>query len=196
MKRLTGLVSPLCAMILFLSIAAFVLLPAGFVCAQGIVLPSFGQGTVSVRVYTDYFCSPCRAGEPKIEALLRTLVKGNKIKLTFVDTPGHSETPLYARYFLFIVNYKKDFEHVLFARAALFDAAQAKITTREKLEEFLAHKNIQFKPFNTKQTFSAMNKYLEDDGVKGTPTVVIDNGAQKQQVSGVENITKALELLK
>jgi len=196
MKRLASIGFLPVVLVLFLSIAAYVLLQTGPVYAQGVVLPSYGQGKVTVRVYTDYFCSPCRAGEPKIEALLKYLVKGNKIKLIFVDTPGHPETPLYARYFLFIVNYNKDFEHILFARAALFDAAQIKITTREKLEEFLGHKGIRYKPFDAKQTFNALNKYLTDDGVKGTPTVVIDNGAQKQQISGVENIIKALELLK
>jgi thiol:disulfide interchange protein DsbA len=196
MNRLTGAGSYPRVAILFLAFVASVLLFAKPVYAQGVVLPSFGQGKVAVRVYTDYFCAPCRAGEPKIEALLKDLVKRNKIKLTFIDTPGHPETPLYARYFLFIVNYKKDFEHVLYSRAALFDAATIKINTREKLEEFLGHKGIQYKPFEAKQTLNAMNIYLTDDGVKGTPTVVIDNGTQKQQVSGVENIIKALELLK
>lgn len=196
MNRLTGPGSCSKVAIFFLAFVAYVLLFARPVYAQGIVLPSFGQGKVAVRVYTDYFCAPCRAGEPKIEALLRDLVKRNKIKLTFIDTPGHPETPLYARYFLFIVNYKKDFEHVLYARAALFDAATIKINTREKLEEFLGHKGIQYKSFEAKQTLNAMNKYLADDGVKGTPTVVIDNGTQKQQISGVESIVKALELLK
>lgn len=196
MNRLTGADFLSKAAILFLVFAAFDLLYAGPVYAQGVVLPSFGQGKVAVRIYSDYFCGPCRTGEPKFEALLRDLVKRNKIKLTFIDTPGHPETPLYARYFLFIVNYKKDFEHLLYARAALFDAASIKIITREKLEEFLGQKGIQYKPFEAKQTFNAMNKYLADDGVKGTPTVVIDNGTQKQLISGVENIIKALELLK
>jgi protein-disulfide isomerase len=181
---------------LVLTLAASVFMSPEPLYAQGVFLPSYGQGKINVRVYTDYFCVPCRAGEPKIEALLTNLVKANKIKLTFVDTPAHQETPLYARYFLYILNNKKDFEHALFARAALFDAASIKIITKEKLEEFLAQKDIRYKSFDAKQTFDAMNKYIKDDGVKNTPTVVIDNGSQKQKFIGVDKIVNALELLK
>lgn len=195
MKRLSGIGFFTGVGILFLIFFTCIFTHVKPVHAQGVVLPSYGQGKIAVRVYTDYFCSPCRAGEPKIEALLRSLVRGNKIKLTFVDTPAHQETPLYARYFLFIVNYKKDFEHILFARSALFDAASIKIITKEKLEEFLSRKGIQFRPFDAKLTFSAMSKFITDDGVKSTPTVVIDDGTQKQQVNGVDNIIRALELM-
>jgi len=196
MKRQYSVGSPAYITILILSLVTCIFLPSGPLYAQGIFLPSYGQGKISVRFYSDYFCASCRTGEAKIEALLVDLVKANKIKLTFVDTPAHSETPLYARYFLFIVNHKKDFENNLFARAALFDAASIKIITKEKLEEFLAHKGIRFKPFDTKQTFNAMSKYIMDDGVKSTPTVVIDDGTQKQQFSGVDKIVTALGLLK
>lgn len=181
---------------LVLSLAASVFVFQGPLHAQGVFLPSYGQGKINVRVYTDYFCVPCRAGEPKIEVLLTDLVKANKIKLTFVDTPAHQETPLYAKYFLYILNNKKDFEHALFVRKALFDAASIKIITKEKLEEFLAQKGIRHKSFDTKQTFDALSKYIRDDGVKSTPTVVIDNGSQKQQFIGVDKIVNALELLK
>ena len=196
MRKLSHPCSTAGIAILILSLAVSVFMSPGPLYAQGVFLPSYGQGKINVRVYTDYFCVPCRAGEPKIESLLADLVKGNKIKLTFVDTPAHPETPLYARYFLYILNHKKDFEHALFARNALFDAASIKIITKEKLEEFLAHKGIRYKSFDAKQTFDAMSKYIKDDGVKSTPTVVIDNGSQKQQFIGVDNIVKALELLK
>jgi thiol:disulfide interchange protein DsbA len=196
MKSMSGNGSPAGMAILFFSVIALIFMSSRPLCAQGIILPSYGQGKVVVRLYTDYFCSPCRAGEPKIEALLIDLVKKNKINLTFVDTPAHRETPLYARYFLFILNYKKDFEHALFARNVLFEAASVKITTAEKLEWFLAQKGIKCKPLDTKQTFEAMSRHIQDDGVKNTPTMVIDNGAQKQLISGVENIIVALELLR
>lgn len=181
---------------IILSLLAFVSLTPGSLYAQGVLLPSYGQGKINVRVYTDYFCGPCRAGEPKIEALFSELVKANKIKLMFVDTPGHRETTLYAQYFLYVLNNKKDFEHALFARRALFDAASIKIIAKEKLEEFLTQKSIGFKPFDAKSTLNAMSQYIKNDGVKATPTVVIDNGSQKQLFSGVDNIIKALDLLK
>ena len=195
MKRSLDIITAsMTVVFLFLSIS-ILLAPDSF-CAEGVLLPSYGKGKVTVRVYTDYFCGPCRAGEPRIEPLLSELVKTNKIKLMFVDTPAHRETPLYAQYFLYILNNKKDFEHVLTARRSLFDSASIKITTKEKLEEFLTQKGIGFKPFDAKPTLNAMSQYIRDDGVKSTPTVVIDNGKQKQLYSGVDNIVNALELLK
>jgi thiol:disulfide interchange protein DsbA len=197
MKKLSDIGSPAGIAILILSLVVCISLSPGPLCAQGgILIPSFGQSKINVRVYTDYFCGPCRAGEPRIEALLLDLVKLNTIRLTFVDTPVHPETPLYARYFLYILNNKKDFDHVLMARRALFDAASIKIITKEKLEEFLTQKGIMYKSFDAKQTFDAMSKYIKNDGVKSTPVVVIDIGGQKQQYTGVDNIVKALELLK
>jgi thiol:disulfide interchange protein DsbA len=183
------------AILTLLLVSSISLIP-GPLNAQGVLLPTYGQGKISVRVYTDYFCVPCREGEPKIESLLTDLVKKNKITLTFIDTPVHPETPLYARYFLYVSIYKKDLEYALFARNALFDAASIKIITRDKLEEFLTHKGVRFKPFDTKQTFDAMTKYIKDDGVKNTPTVIIDKGSQKERFIGVEKIISALELLK
>jgi protein-disulfide isomerase len=195
MKKSLNLISAAMSVIILLLIVCISLTP-GTLYAQGLLLPSYGQGKINVRVFTDYFCGPCRAGEPRIEALFSELVKANKIKLMFVDTPGHRETTLYAQYFLYALNNKKGFEYALLARRALFDAASIKIITKEKLEEFLTQKSIGFKPFDTKMTMNAMSQYIRDDGVKNTPTVVIDNGTQKQQFSGVENIVKALELLK
>jgi protein-disulfide isomerase len=182
--------------VIILSLIVCISLTPGTLYAQGVLLPSYGQGKISVKVYTDYFCVPCRGGEPKIEALLSGLVKANKIKLMFVDTPGHRETALYAQYFLYTLNNNKGFEYALLARRTLFDAASIKIITKERLEEFLIQKGVEFKPFDTRPTLNTMSQYIRDDGVKSTPTVVIDNGTQKQPFSGVDNIIKALELLK
>lgn len=183
------------AVIILLLIVSFSLTPCSLY-ANGVLLPSYGQGKIAVRVYTDYFCGPCRAGEPRIEALLSELVKANKIKLMFVDTPAHRETVLYAQYFFYILNNKKDFDHILTARRALFDSASNKIVTKERLEEFLAQKGIGFRTFDAKSTLTAMNQFIKDDKIRATPTVVIDNGKQKEQFSGADAIVKALELLK
>lgn len=171
-------------------------LPVPMVQAQTILMPSFGQGKVTVRMYTDYFCGPCRAAEPRIEPLIADLVKRNIVKLTFIDTPVHKQTPLYANYFLYILNKKKDFDHVLLARAALFEAANNKIEGKDGLEEFLKKKGIGFKAFDVKPTLGAMNRYIAEDAVRGTPACVVDNGTQKQVFSGGDNIVRALELLK
>jgi thiol:disulfide interchange protein DsbA len=164
--------------------------------AQSVFIPSYGQGKISVRLYTDYFCVPCRNSEPKVEALLRDLVKRNVIKLTFADTPVHRQTPLYANYFLYILNKKNGFDHALFARAALFEAAASNIEEKDQLEEFLKKKGLNFKAFDTKPTFNALNKFIIEDRVKSTPSCVIDNGVQTQLYAGGDNIVRALELLR
>jgi protein-disulfide isomerase len=68
--------------------------------------PSYGTGKVIVRVYTVYFCSPCRAAEPELESLLLELIKSKKISVVFVNTPVHRESQIYARYFLYALKKK------------------------------------------------------------------------------------------
>ncbi len=90
-------------------------------------LPAFGEGVVEVRVYTDYFCGPCRAEEQEVMAAITELVAKNRIRVLFIDTPLHPETVLYAGYFLAAVNAKREFGQAVKARAALFEAAGLKI---------------------------------------------------------------------
>jgi thiol:disulfide interchange protein DsbA len=165
------------------------------VYAEDILMPSFGNGQIKVKLYTDYFCGPCSALEPKLEPVITNLVKKNIINITFIDTPVHAQTTLYAKYFLYIINEKKDFYHVLRARAILFEAAKEKITENEKLEAFLKKKGIGFKSFDTKITFGVFSNYLKEDKITATPTCIINNKAKKDRFIGL-NIIKALERLK
>ena len=75
--------------------------------------PSYGSGAVEVRIYSDYFCSPCRAMEPAVEPILKDLLKKKVIQLTLVDTPFHPHTALYARYFLYALKKNNDVDHAL-----------------------------------------------------------------------------------
>jgi len=158
------------------------------------ILPTFGTGKTQVRLYTDYFCGPCSALEPKLEKTITELVKSGTITITFIDTPIHKHSGLYAMYFLYVLNEKKEFNHALRARAMLFEAAKNKITEKEKLEEFLKKRGIGFKPFDVTPTLSFYNNYFQEDQINATPTCVIYNG-KKNSFTGVGNITKALERL-
>jgi thiol-disulfide isomerase/thioredoxin len=162
---------------------------------QGDLLPTFGKGHTHVRLYTDYFCGPCSTLEPKLESLITDLVKKNVISITFIDTPAHTCSPLYAKYFLYILNEKKEFNRALKVRAALFEAARLKITEEENLKEFLNKRKIEFKPFHVTPIFSLMNIYLKEDKIKATPTCVIFNGESKSY-TGTSDIINALEGLK
>lgn len=159
------------------------------------ILPSFGTGKIKVRLYTDYFCGPCRSLEPRLEEVITDLVRKNIINITFVDTPIHPHTNLYARYFLYIFNENKKLNYSLTARAVLFEAARLKITEEERLEEFLKKRNIEFRHFDVNQTLDLMNSYLKEDRVRATPTCVIFNG-EKNSFTGVKDIIAALNRLR
>ncbi len=166
-------------------------------------LPSFGKGKVEVRLYTDYFCGPCSRMEPRVEALLADLVKRNAVTLTFVDTPIHRFTPLYAKYFLYILNRDKSFPHALHCRALLFEAAKNKIENGEKLEEFLENNNVAFTREDPGPALAALSSLITEDGVRSTPTCIIIRDGQKGTFVGdtdipkaLEQIQKAMELLK
>ncbi len=160
------------------------------------LVPSFGMGKINVRLYTDYFCSPCRAMEPKIEPILAELVKKNNINITFIDTPLSKASILYARYFLYIMNENKDFDHALLARSALIGASLEKITEEAKLEEYLRDKGIKSKPFDIKPVFNFLNNYLKEDKIQSTPTCVIDRDGKTEKYTGGPDIVNALENLK
>jgi len=163
--------------------------------AGGAGVPSFGKGKVQVRLYTDYFCGPCSRAEPKIEVLLADLVGRNAITLTLVDTPIHASTPLYAKYFLYMLNNDSRFANALHYRALLFEAAKNNIGNPEKLEEFLKSNNVGFTRSDLGPTLAALSSLITEDGVRSTPTCVIVRDGQKSTFVGDADIIKALEQL-
>jgi len=187
---------------LFHAIAVFMLIgisfsiPASSASAAEAFIPCFGMGKINVRLYTDYFCHPCRDMEPKIEPILVELVKKNNINVTFIDTPFTRFSILYARHFLYIMNEKKDFDLALLARSVLIDAAVEKISEETKLEEYLRNKGLKFKSFDVKPTFDALNGYLKEDKIQSTPTCIIDHNGRIERYSGGSDIIKALENMK
>jgi thiol-disulfide isomerase/thioredoxin len=159
-------------------------------------VPTFGEGRANVRLYTDYFCPPCRAMEPEVEPLLAELIKNGRINLTFVDTPLYQYSPLYARYYLYAMNEKKEFQHALATRAALMDGAIQKITEGGRIEALLASKGIGIKPFDTKAVFDIFGRFLKEDGITSTPTCVVENSGRKEKVSGKADIINTLKALR
>ena len=84
--------------IVFLSTAIitilFLCIPfGGYVQGKNMPFPTYGSGAIQVRIYTDYFCPPCRGMEPAVEPLLRNLIKKNAITLTMVDMPIYRQSP-------------------------------------------------------------------------------------------------------
>jgi thiol:disulfide interchange protein DsbA len=160
------------------------------------LVPSFGTGKINVRLYTDYFCPPCRTMEPNVEPIISELVKKNVINITFVDTPFSRASMLYARHFLYIINEKKDFGLALLARSVLMGASLEKITEEAKLEEYLRNKELKLKSFDVKPVFNILNNYLKEDKIQSTPTCIIDQEGKVERYSGGPEIISALEGLK
>ncbi len=161
-------------------------------------LPSFGKGPVEVRIYTDYFCGPCRAEEAEVMALITELVDKTLIRVIFIDTPIHKETILYAGYFLSALNAKEggDLRQAVTLRAALFEAAAEKITDKEGLELFLKKKGIPLRSFDTTPVFKIYSNYLNEDRINSTPSCVIVGPRGKQTLVGREDTVKALRSLR
>lgn len=158
--------------------------------------PTFGSGLVQVRLYTDYFCHPCRDMEPMIEPLLIDLVKDGTIQLIFIDVPTSRYTVLYANYFLFALAAKKDIDSAIKARRILFEAAERRITEGGKLVSFLKEKGINFKAVDPYPVFNFWNGYMQEDKIQSTPSCVIINRDKKETYRGNIDVPQAIEKLK
>jgi thiol:disulfide interchange protein DsbA len=163
--------------------------------AEVVSPPTFGQGPIKVRLYADYFCPPCRALSPKIAQVLADMVKRNIITLTFIDTPFYQYSSVYARYFLYAMEEKKDIDRALTVRNVLFSASGANITNTTKLEEALKNKDIAFKTFEVRPIFDLYGAQLQSDKVEATPSCVIEQSGKKELFVGEADIPKALEKL-
>jgi hypothetical protein len=134
--------------------------------------------------------------EPRVGQLLSDLVKKKIITFTLVDTPIHPGTPLYAKYFLYILNANRTTEHALQSRAILFEAAKDKIEEQDKLEEFLRRKGVKFRESDHLAVFATFSSLISEDAIKSTPTCVIIRDGRKNTYSGETEIVNALQQLK
>ena len=158
--------------------------------------PAYGTGPIEVRLYTDYFCPPCRAMEPDVEPLLKDLLKKNAIRLTLVDVPFSPLTPLFARYFLYTIKESNALEDVLKARNVLQNAATNKdIKTQERIEALFKEKGIAFGVWDPKPAFDRYNALIKEDKINATPTCVIIKKGQKNTFIGGPDIIDALKVL-
>ena len=194
--KMTWLITVILAMFILFPQAAQ---PSGTTAGMtpvNMFLLSFGRGPVEAKLYSDYFCSACKALEPNLEYRITDLVRRDIITITFVDVPMHRHSAMYARYFLYILNDKKEIGRALKARSALFEAAQQNITDKDRLEEFLAKKGFKMKPFDVSSVFTVLQGYLREDKINATPTCVTSRDDKKELHRGVASITKMFEGLK
>lgn len=164
--------------------------------AQEPPFPTYGSGAIEIRIYTDYFCPPCRAMEPSVEPILKHLLKKKTIRLTFVDVPFNPASPLCARYFLSALAVKNDALHAIKVRNILFEAAAKKdVGTKEQIEALFKRKGIAYRLVDTKAAFSSFNALIHEDSIQSTPNCVIIKEGKKQKFVGKIDILNALKQL-
>lgn len=158
------------------------------------VFPSFGTGPVDVRIYASYFCPPCRALEPELEPIVKQLVETDTIRVTFVDMPFSQAMP-YIRHFLYALNEDDSLENAFKVRHVLFDVAQ-KYGETEDIRQAFENEGIPYTPFDPTAVFMESNRFMQEDGIRATPSATIRMNGETNLYRGGRNILPALEGLK
>lgn len=192
MKSSKMLVSGLFAVV----ITVLIVVVNGWAAEQTSPFPSYGSGPIEVRIYSDYFCPPCRAMEPAVDPILKDLLKKNVIRLTLIDTPFHQYTALFARHFLYAIKENNDVDHAFGVRNVLIEASTDKtVTTQERIEAIFKEKGIPYAVFDVKPAFDSYTAMLKEDNIKSTPTCVIIKSGQKKIFVGGPDVINALKSL-
>jgi thiol:disulfide interchange protein DsbA len=177
-------------------LAGLIVVGSGWAEDRNSPFPSYGSGPVEVRLYTDYFCPPCRAIEPAVELILKELLKKNAIRLILVDVPHNQLTPLFARNFLYALKWNNELEHAFRVRNVLLEASTNKdVTTQERIEALFRGKGIPSFAFDAKPAFDRCNAMIKEDKINATPTCVVIKNARKKAFLGGPDIINALKAL-
>lgn len=152
-------------------------------------LPSFGDGPVELRLYTDYHCEQCALLEERMQPVIADLVRQGRVRVAFINTSSES---LYSKYYLYALRSKNDLERALLVRALLFTAQSKGIQSRTEIERLFKDNGIAFQEFDVRPTLRLVMRRIEDDRVSSTPTCVIRNGARRTLHVGTANIMTAL----
>jgi len=169
--------------------------PAPAVDAGKGIIPSFGQGPQEVLIFSDYFCPPCQALEPKLEPVLDELYAKGGVKITFVDTPMHRETPLFAKLYLYAAKAAPDYRAAVRARQVLFALAGKEhvFWMDERIEEAFQKEKVPFTPFDFSTAQPELNRLISEYRVDATPTcVIVSPGTKAQKYTGAGDILKGL----
>ena len=141
------------------------------------------SGPHEVLIFSDYFCPPCQALEPKLEPVLDALYKQGNVKIRFVDTPMHKETPLFAKFYLYAAKAAPDYRAAVRARQVLFALAGKEnvFWMDERIEEAFRKEKIAFTPFDFRTVQPELNGLITQHRVDSTPTCVILSPGKKAQ---------------
>lgn len=157
--------------------------------------PVYGSGPTEVRLYSDYFCDACADLEPKVEPVLRELLKKNRIKLVLIDVPFSSNTRLYATYFLYALNAGNTAERAFQVKSLLFEATTGpnRVIDEEQMKKLFESRGIAYTPFTIKPVLNRYNTLMREDKIDSSPTCVIIRGGKKEKLENNREILEALK---
>ena len=188
------------------SVSVFFFCMLVFICSVAPVagadhetVPSYGRGPQEVLIFSDYFCPPCQALEPKLEPVLDALYKQGNVKIRFVDTPMHRETPLFAKYYLYAAKASPDYGSAMRARQVLFALAGKEnvFWMDERIEEAFRKEKVAFTPFDFRTVQPELNGMIRKHRVDSTPTCVIRHSdSDTRKYVGEMEILKGLAALR
>lgn len=157
---------------------------------------SHGSGPIEVLMFTDYYCPPCRSIEPYLETALENLHRLG-VKITFVDKPIHSITPIFSKYFLYASKVAHNFGEVLKARSALFAIADGDTIHSERdLLQRIKEKEIPYALMDPAPIFNQWSQIIEQFEVRSTPTCIVLKPDRPQiKYVGSRQIPQGIDLL-
>jgi thiol-disulfide isomerase/thioredoxin len=187
------------------SVSVFFFCMLVFICSVAPVagadhetVPSYGRGPQEVLIFSDYFCPPCQALEPKLEPILDALYEKGNAKIRFVDTPMHKETPLFAKFYLYAAKAAPDYRAAMRARQVLFALAGKEnvFWMDERIEEAFRKEKIAYTPFDFRTVQPELNRLIREHRVDSTPTcVIVTPGKKARKYTGADNILNGLRSL-
>lgn len=192
LKKLT-LLRSFSVPVVFLSLIVFICAIVPFAGADHETIPSYGRGPCEVLIFSDYFCPPCQALEPKLEPVLDALYQQGNVKIRFVDTPMHKETPLFAKFYLYAAKATPDYRSAMRARQVLFALAGKEnvFWMDERIEEAFRKEKVAYTPFDFRTAQPELNRLIREQRVDSTPTCVI-----KYSDSDTRKYVGEMEILK
>jgi len=142
---------------------------------ERVSVPSYGNGSWELIIFTDYFCPPCQRAEADLKSVIEKLLSRGNVQVTFVDFPGHPpQSTIYAKYFLYAARAEKGYKNSMMARDALFTLAiQNNIKTEAALGKALKDQGITLKVFNHKLVFNEWKKMIDTYKITQTPTCIL-----------------------
>jgi thiol-disulfide isomerase/thioredoxin len=173
--------------------------PAPAVDAGKGSIPSYGNGPHEVLIFSDYFCPPCQNLEPQLEPVLEELYNTGRAKITFVDTPMHRETPLFAKFYLYAAKAAPNYRAAVRARQVLFALAGKEnvFWMDERIEEAFRKEKVAFTPFDFRTAQPDLNRLISQHRVDATPTcVILSPDAKAQKYTGAGDILKGLATIR